>query len=152
MKLNLILGLSGCIASRVPRSGSLESVYSMNGEEDLHFLENLLANVTMNTVDELENLIAAQTPLGRRDPPTELELRKFRNLKVLVLWLQKEKLFGRYCYYGCHCLPEGSHNIAQGGYGKPHDNIDASCRRFGQCYKCLVDEHKNDGLTINDAV
>ena len=49
----------------------------------------------------------------------EIELRKFRQLKISVLWLQKEQKFGRYCYYGCYCLPEGSHNIAAGGYGKP---------------------------------
>ena len=95
-------------------------------------------------VDDIEAQINLFN-LGRRTPtPTEVEMRKFRNLKILVLWLQKEQKFGRYCYYGCHCLPEGSHNIAQGGYGKPKDNIDASCRRFGQCYKCLKDEHKND--------
>lgn len=55
------------------------------------------------------------------DDPRTLSLeqtRKFRNLKILVLWLQKEQKFGRYCFYGCYCLPEGSHNIAAGGYGK----------------------------------
>ena len=30
--------------------------------------------------------------IGRRiPPPTEVEARKFRNLKILVLWLQKEQ-------------------------------------------------------------
>ena len=55
------------------------------------------------------------------DDPRTLSLeqtRKFRNLKILVLFLQSEKKFGRYCFYGCYCLPEGSHNIAAGGYGK----------------------------------
>ena len=50
----------------------------------------------------------------------ELQLRKFRQLKIAVNFLQEEEnMFGRYCYYGCYCLPEGSHNIASGGYGKP---------------------------------
>ena len=32
----------------------------------------------------------------------ELGLRKFRQLKIVVLWLQQEQKFGRYCYYGCY--------------------------------------------------
>ena len=68
--------------------------------------------------DELERFIMNIMA----DDPRTLSLeqtRKFRNLKILVLWLQKEQKFGRYCFYGCYCLPEGSHNIAAGGYGKP---------------------------------
>lgn len=149
MKLGWIFGFASSATASIRTRRSMQSVYSMTGEEDIQFLDNLLANVTLNTIDEIELEIARNSPFMRRE--TDIEMRKFRNLKVLVLWLQKEKLFGRYCYYGCHCLPEGSHNIAQGGYGKPHDNIDASCRRFGQCYKCLVDEHKDDGLDINGA-
>lgn len=78
----------------------------------------------------------------RNSPPSAVELRKFRNLKILVLWLQNEQKFGRYCYYGCYCLPEGSHNIAAGGYGTPVDGIDRACRDFKQCYKCLISEHE----------
>lgn len=72
---------------------------------------------------------------------SDLQVRKFRHLKLLVLWLQKEQKFGRYCYYGCYCLPEGSHEISSGGYGKPIDNIDGACRDFKWCYQCLVREH-----------
>ena len=32
----------------------------------------------------------------------ELGMRKFRQLKIVVLWLQHEQKFGRYCYYGCY--------------------------------------------------
>lgn len=76
---------------------------------------------------------------------SEAEVRKFRQLKIVVLFLQKEQKFGRYCYYGCYCLPEGSHNIAAGGYGKPLDPIDQACFDFKNCYKCLEDEHADDG-------
>jgi hypothetical protein len=34
-------------------------------------------------------------------PMDEIAVRKFRQLKIVVLWLQQEQLFGRYCYYGC---------------------------------------------------
>ena len=47
--------------------------------------------------------------MDRFIPETGPLERKFRNLKILVLWMQESKRFGRYCYYGCYCLPEGSH-------------------------------------------
>ena len=81
---------------------------------------------------------------------TEQQTRKFRNLKILVLWLQKDQRFGRFCYYGCYCLPEGSHDIASGGYGKPLDAIDRACFDFKQCYRCLIDEHEAAGQSIRD--
>jgi len=137
--------IMGCVAA------SKSSVFTLNGGETLDQLDTMLATVTNGTVDDIEAQISlfqlART--NRQEAPTIAEQRKFRNLKILVLWLQKEQKFGRYCYYGCHCLPEGSHNIAQGGYGKPLDNIDGACKRFGQCYKCLIDEHKDDGKEIN---
>ena len=103
-------------------------------------------------VDELDQAIAAfmGTSGDRFLQESPLMARKFRNMKILVLWLQEAKKFGRYCYYGCYCLPEGSHNIAMGGYGKPVDNIDRACFNFKQCYKCLLDEHADgQGLPKN---
>ena len=63
---------------------------------------------------------------GKTAPRTKYQTpaRKFRQLKIIVLWLQKEQRFGRYCYYGCHCLPEGSHYLGANTYGEPVDNID----------------------------
>jgi len=81
---------------------------------------------------------------------TEAETRKFRTLKIAVLWMQEEHKFGKYCYYGCYCLPEGSHNIAAGGYGTPLDAIDRSCFEFKQCYKCLLSEHAGDFKGIGE--
>lgn len=127
---------------------------SFTGEESSFELDKILAQITNGTVDEIEDGIRRNMGMvpafGLQSRRTnEVIERKFRNLKILVLWLQREKKFGRYCYYGCHCLPEGTHNIARGGYGKPVDALDASCRRFGQCYQCLVDEHKDDKFNIN---
>ena len=66
---------------------------------------------------------AAGFGLGRREPTTPLQERKFRNLKLLIVFLQEKLGFGKYCYYGCHCLPEGSHDIAGGGVGEPKDRF-----------------------------
>jgi len=65
-------------------------------------------------------------------------LRKFKSLKSMVMFLQPSNItiFGRYCYYGCWCLPNGQHNLAS-GYGFPVDPIDEVCKEFALCYKCI---------------
>jgi len=67
-----------------------------------------------------------------------IDIKRFKNLKAMVMSLQpnKELVFGRFCYYGCWCLPNGQHNLAA-GYGVPVDPIDEVCKEFALCYKCL---------------
>lgn len=69
-------------------------------------------------------------------------LRKFRQLKSMILFLQQEPNFGKYCWYGCWCFIEGSYNL-QTGYGKPRDEIDSACMRFSKCYRCLNMDYEN---------
>lgn len=78
------------------------------------------------------------TKSGKLAPKTKYQTssRKFRQLKILVLWLQKTPRFGNYCYYGCYCLPEGAHDLGGGGYGEPVDQVDRTCKVFNQCYEC----------------
>jgi len=78
---------------------------------------------------------------GEEDPSVDetlAEVRRFKNLKAMVMTLQPVNVtvFGRYCYYGCWCLPNGMHNLAA-GYGVPVDAIDVICKQFALCYKCL---------------
>lgn len=65
-----------------------------------------------------------------------LSLRKFRQLKSIILYLQQDPEFGKYCYYGCWCFIDGSDNL-QTGYGPPRDQIDEACMAFSKCYRCL---------------
>lgn len=116
---------------------------SITGEENPDDLQKIIDTITFGYDDEIEQAIQSFTGIDR-EIATELELRKFRHLKMMVLWLQNEPKFGKYCYYGCYCLPEGSHEIARGGYGKPLDKIDQACFDFKQCYRCLLDEHKDE--------
>jgi len=67
--------------------------------------------------------------------------RKLKQLKMLVLWLQPEHRFARYCYYGCWCLPDDDHAEFTPAYGKPVDEIDASCKKMSQCYQCAKMDH-----------
>jgi len=70
--------------------------------------------------------------------PALTAIRRFKNLKAMVMTMQPPHVtvFGRYCYYGCWCLPNGQHNLAA-GYGQPVDPIDEVCKEFALCYKCL---------------
>merc|ERR1712176_374053 len=79
--------------------------------------------------DERMGLSAPMTPF-------QTAPRKFRQLKLMVIFLQKEPGFGKFCYYGCYCLPEGAHDLSGGGYGEPVDGVDRSCKNFNQCYEC----------------
>ena len=63
-------------------------------------------------------------------------LRKYRQLKSMILYLQESPEFNKYCFYGCWCFLEGSSNL-QSGYGKPRDQVDSACMHFSKCYRCL---------------
>lgn len=99
-----------------------ESRIDFTGEEDPDQLLKMIVEISGSEADEIEQAIMAMMGVDRIE--TDQQVRKFRQLKIIVLFLQKSQKFGRFCYYGCYCLPEGSHNIAAGGYGRPKDNID----------------------------
>ena len=63
----------------------------------------------------------------------------YLQLKLVILFLQKERYLGKYCFYGCWCFPHGTGE--QGGYGAPVDNIDKSCREYTTCYNCIHSTH-----------
>lgn len=67
--------------------------------------------------------------------------RKLKQLKMLVLWLQPEHRFARYCYYGCWCLPDTDHADLTPRFGKPVDEVDMSCKKMSQCYECAKMDH-----------
>lgn len=159
MKLFKFLAFAGLVASTSEASNDLHTLdattdlsyrtkrqatdyIELTGTENPDELMDILYALSDGQEDELERAIMQLMGVDRIS--SELQVRKFRQLKIAVLYLQAEKKFGRYCYYGCYCLPEGSHNIAAGGYGKPLDDIDRSCQEFKSCYKCLLDEY-DDG-------
>merc|ERR1712113_356610 len=47
---------------------------------------------------------------------------KYLQLKYTILFLQKSKFIGKYCFYGCWCLPKAA-NFDSIGSGNPVDNI-----------------------------
>jgi len=136
MKIFNILTASLASASRLQRA-TREITYGFTGDESPEELTAILDQITGGTFDEIDDMIRNLMGTSESRMANPEEERKFRQMKILVLWLQNSKKFGRYCFYGCYCLPEGSHNIAAGGYGKPQDSIDKACFDFKQCYRCL---------------
>lgn len=88
-----------------------------------------------------ESYFADVGPDGRGTDDGDDLGRKLKNLKMLVLWLQPEHRFARYCYYGCWCLPDEDHAEYTPAYGKPVDEVDSSCKRMAQCYECGKMDH-----------
>merc|ERR1712037_111477 len=150
MKIFNFLTLGAFASNKIaaPHRNRREVTQSFTEDDSTEVFTNYLAELAGGEVDELEqmimNLMGTDGERFLSEPASEMDVRKFRQLKIIVLWLQQEKKFGRYCYYGCYCLPEGSHNIASGGYGRPMDNIDRACFDFKQCYRCLVEEYDGE--------
>lgn len=70
------------------------------------------------------------------------QLRKLLQVKHLSMWLQTNNSdVNDYCFYGCHCLPEGYHNTSVPGYGRPVDNADKACLIQTRCHHCIRREY-----------
>ena len=115
------------------------------GEEYDRMLVKYLSRFPMDEDDQALTMLAKDR-LGRNKvPPSEMiQVRKIRQLKVFIISQMDKKIqtasegtgFGRYCYYGCHCLPDKHHNEYK-TFGKPVDEIDQQCKQMGICYSCL---------------
>ena len=71
------------------------------------------------------------------------QLRKLLQVKHLSMWLQTNtSSIADYCFYGCHCLPEGYHNTSVPGYGRPVDDADKACLVQTRCHNCVKKEYR----------
>lgn len=119
-----------CTASWVNFAVDTQTYGSQLVGADSGLISNSQCECSCNT--ETNQVIACNT--GEETD----KIRRFKNLKAMVMSMQPTNVtvFGRYCYYGCWCLPNGQHNLAA-GYGQPVDPIDEVCKEFALCYKCL---------------
>lgn len=125
------------------KQGTLDS--SLDASAITQFLAQSceVGNTRCSELVELLTSIENDTYQGPRDGGEAIEAKKLKQLKVLILWLQPEHRFARYCFYGCWCLPDAEHKLFTVGYGKPVDNIDSSCKRQSQCYDCAQVDHSD---------
>jgi len=70
------------------------------------------------------------------------QLDKFTKLMEMIMYLQYEPVFSKYCFYGCWCMPSGGADINR-VWGQPVDEIDATCRDMQLCYKCAKLDYGN---------
>ena len=104
---------------------------------------------SLNYVNQFNPACENHFPDGRSGNNGTLSLagRKLKNLKMLILWLQPEHRFARYCYYGCWCLPDLSHADLTPKFGVPIDPIDSSCKHQSQCYDCAKMDHGDECIS-----
>jgi len=101
-------------------------------DKDEHF--SLLANevYTVGENGAIERTEADQFGLTLKDKE---HIMNYLQLKLVILFTQRNKFLGKYCFYGCWCFPHGTG--LESGYGVPVDNIDRSCREYTTCYNCI---------------
>lgn len=133
---------------------SIALLYSVQGQDTaVHPQSNSDANIDFaaRIIDEYcaERDVITGDLVNAEDPVCQATLRsdggpdnrKLKQLKMVVLWLQPEHRFARYCYYGCWCLPDADHADFTPRFGKPVDEIDSACKRMAQCYDCAKSDH-----------
>jgi len=95
---------------------------------------------------------------GKKPSAQDFNLRAVKQIKTMVIAMMNPKVieqgmkdgtivqggtgFGRYCFYGCHCLPDHEHASKSKPFGKPKDGIDETCKQMGVCYKCIENKYK----------
>ena len=100
-----------------------------------------------NSQESMISKLQRSQPLNKDDKTYML---RFLQLKYAVLFLQNEKAFGKFCFYGCWCLPRGAADIGA-GHGKPIDKIDEACRDYSTCYNCLYSDSFGRKCSENDS-
>jgi len=78
---------------------------------------------------KMERQLMDRTQRNQMTLKQRLEFRKFKMLKLMVMYLQQIPLFGKYCFYGCYCFPNMGQDFTV-GKGKPMDEVDSKCRDF----------------------
>lgn len=97
-----------------------------------------ISSVAGRSETQNDDLAAAQDVLDG--------LRRFRQLKEMVLHKQPEATFGKYCYYGCWCMAIGHEGFK--GKGPTQDPVDSACKIHTHCYEC-AQKDENSRSTCN---
>lgn len=92
---------------------------------------------------------SGQANLNGLTDQDKMHMMKYLQLKYTILFLQQNKFIGKYCFYGCWCLPAGA-GFEKQGFGSPVDNIDKSCHEFTTCYMCLYNPAPFQGENCNE--
>jgi len=126
--------------------GDMYDAYLMDHPEKEESFDDAVADMDIASLSRGGAFKSEETGLESRggglSQADQMHIMKYMQLKYTVLFLQKQKFVGRYCFYGCWCLPAGAGQQLM-GYGVPVDNIDRSCREYTTCYNCLYNQEIN---------
>ncbi|CBY20347.1 unnamed protein product [Oikopleura dioica] len=110
------------------------------GFEGFNVTGMLAENADDDIFNEFENLFAQVTSEISRSSYTDdqkLNIKKFKLIKNMIVYLQMLPIFGKFCFYGCYCFAAGPFKLLQNaGSGAPMDAPDSACRRHGRCNLC----------------
>lgn len=137
-------------ANSVVANQSVVDAWFKKGHDDMYqMFENQLEEANMRMTMALARSSSPEV-IERAENHLQ-QLRRFRQLKEFVIWMSRIPKFGKYCYYGCWCLPGGAHEDVA-GKGEPRDNIDLSCKIQTQCYECAnIDPDTRNGCNPDRA-
>jgi hypothetical protein len=91
-----------------------------NPQYDLDIFEQLLATTNRPSLKQTADYQGGPPPMSEDDKDFMM---RYLQLKYSILFLQQQKFIGKYCFYGCWCLPSGVGDLGA-GTGPPVDNID----------------------------
>lgn len=109
--------------------------YSML-DKDPHYIEFLTSQIPVH-------LKSGQKTSKRHQAAIRATARKFFQINQMIMYFQQTPVFGKFGYYGCWCFPDGAKDL-QSGFGEPVDDIDRTCKRLSQCYRCSMMKHGRD--------
>jgi len=66
-----------------------------------------------------------------------IDLRRYKDLKLLALHYMPDFDERKYWSYGCNCLILGDRPMSDPGYGRPVDKLDNVCKAYKDCQKCV---------------
>jgi hypothetical protein len=98
-----------------------------------------------------QNYYHMTSDVGRADFSEEEKsfIKKFKLMKHMILYLQQIPLFGKFCFYGCHCFSKGPmHLLEDAGNGAPLDAADTSCRSHGRCHYCAQKDFGEEKCSV----
>ena len=99
---------------------------TVNPAMDEDIFAQLLATATGPQLKQTDQPGAAGNEMTEADRDFMM---RYLQLKYSILFLQKQKFIGKYCFYGCWCLPNGAGDLGA-GTGPPVDNIDKASVNF----------------------
>ena len=85
---------------------------------------------TKTIVSALFGSTLAQRGANREQEAPAIDIRRYKDLKLLALHYMPDFDERKYWAYGCNCLILGDRPMSDPGYGRPVDKLDSVCKAY----------------------